>query len=163
MLRDSLLKGLGLAFLIVSLLMALLFKNWKMVIISLVPNLVPLMIGAAVIGFLGIELDAPTSVFFAIAFGIAVDDTIHFLSKFRIELSKGFSIEQAVENTFKQTCKAIVLTTVILFFGFFILVTSSYPPTMHIGLLIGITLVSALLSDLFLMPIFIYWFLGKGK
>jgi hypothetical protein len=100
-------------------------------------------------------------VFFAIAFGIAVDDTIHFLSKYRIELSKGHSVEIAIRNTYQQTCKAIILTTVILFFGFTSLVTSSYPPTFHVGLLIGITLVSALLADLFLIPVFIYWMFRK--
>lgn len=161
--RNSMVSGLGLAFLIVSLLMALLFRNWKMVLISLVPNVVPLLVSGALIGYLGIELDAATSIIFAIAFGIAVDDTIHFLSKFKLELNKGQTITHAIRTTFRESGKAITLTTVILFFGFMILISSSYPPTFYVGLLIGITLVSALVADLLLIPVMIYALMGKEK
>ena len=162
-LRSSLFTGLGLAFIIISILMALLFRNWKMVIISLIPNVFPLVIAGAILGFLGIELDAATSVIFAIAFGIAVDDTIHFLSKFKLEINKGRNISEAVKYTFKESGKAICLTTVILFFGFAILATSTYPPTLYIGFLVSVTLLSALISDLFLIPVLLYWFLGVNE
>ena len=161
--RDSMISGLGLAFLIVSLLMALLFRNWKMVVISLIPNIIPLLVSGALIGYLGIELDAATSIIFAIAFGIAVDDTIHFLSKFKLELNKGQKIVHAIRTTFRESGKAITLTTIILFFGFMILISSSYPPTFYVGLLISITLLSALIADLLLIPVLIYTFMGKDK
>lgn len=161
--RNSMISGLGLAFIIVSLLMALLFRNWKMVVISLVPNIIPLLVSGALIGYLGIELDAATSIIFAIAFGIAVDDTIHFLSKFKLERSKGQRIRHAMRTTFRESGKAITLTTIILFFGFMILISSSYPPTFYVGLLIGITLVSALLADLLLIPALIYALLDDDK
>lgn len=160
-LRSSMIEGLGLAFLVVSLLMALLFRNLKMIIISLVPNIIPLLFSGALIGYLGIELDAATSIIFAIAFGIAVDDTIHFLSKFRLERSKGQTTRGAVRTTFRESGKAITLTTLILFLGFSILATSSYPPTFYVGLLVGITLVSALIADLLLIPVLIYGLIGK--
>jgi predicted RND superfamily exporter protein len=155
--RRNISYGLGLAFLVVSLIMGILFRNWRMVIIALIPNLVPIFVCAALMGYLGMELSAATSIIFAIAFGIAVDDTIHFLSRFRLELSRGRKVYDAVRNTFLETGKAMCMTTVILFFGFVILVTSSYPNTVVIGLLMSLTLVSALIADLLLTPVLIYW------
>ena len=128
-----------------------------MVIISLVPNVFPLLLAGALLGFLGIELDAGISIVFAVVFGIAVDDTIHFLSKYQLSRQKGMNMEAALHTTFVETGKAICLTTVILFFGFLVLLFSIHPPSVNIGLLISLTLISALLSDLFLMPPLIRW------
>ena len=116
--RDSRLYGLGLAIAIVSILMGLLFRNIKMVFISLLPNVIPLLFAAAVLGYLGIDLEAGISIVFAIVFGIAVDDTIHFLSKYKLARAAGADVESALQVTFKETGKAIVFTTIILFFGF---------------------------------------------
>lgn len=156
--RTSLLQGLGGAVLMVSLLMALLFRNWRMLIISLVPNMVPLLLAGALLGFLGIELEAGISIIFAVVFGIAVDDTIHFLSKYKLARHKGKSVEDALYVTFIETGKAICLTTLILFFGFLVLLFSIHPPSVTVGLLISVTLVSALIGDLMLIPILIRWF-----
>ncbi len=161
--RSNMFFGLGIAFLLVSLLMVMLFKNWKMVFISLVPNIFPLLLGGALLGFLGIELDAATSIIFAIAFGIAVDDTIHFLSKFRLEIDQGKTIKESIRITFHESGKAICLTSIILFFGFISLSSSYYPPTFYVGLLVSITLLSALLADLFLTPVLIYQLMGTGE
>jgi predicted RND superfamily exporter protein len=159
--RESLLKGLMIAIVIVSILMAILFQNWKMVIISLIPNMFPLLLAGALLGYLGIELEAGVSVIFAIIFGIAVDDTIHFLSKFRLARSEGLSIDDAIHITFIETGKAITLTTIILFFGFLVLFFSINPPSLVIGGMISITLVSALFGDLFLIPILIRWLMNE--
>lgn len=153
--RTSLLQGLAFALLIVSILMALLFQNWKMLIISLIPNLFPLLMAGALLGFIGIELEAGVSVVFAIAFGIAVDDTIHFLSKFKLARRKGLNIEESLHLTFVETGKAICLTTIILFFGFLITMFSIHPPSVAIGLLISVTLFAALFADLLLIPVLI--------
>ncbi len=161
--RDSLLKGLGLAVLIVSLLMALLFKNLKMVIISLVPNMFPLLMAGAMLGFAGVELEAGISIVFAVVFGIAVDDTIHFLSKFKLSRDKGLSVDESLRITFMETGKAICLTTIILFFGFLVMLFSIHPPSVTIGALISLTLFSALLSDLFLIPVLIRWMIKDEK
>jgi predicted RND superfamily exporter protein len=163
LLRKSLFRGLDLAFIVISLLMGLLFRSVRMVVIALIPNIFPLLAGAAIIGFSGMELDAPTAIFFTIAFGIAVDDTIHFLSKFRHEIRKGRSREEAILRTYRETCTAIMMTTVILFFGFISLVGSAYPPTAHIGLLISFTLLAALFADLFLLPICLYLLYKPSK
>lgn len=154
-LRESLIIGLGLAFLAVSILMALLFRDWKMVLISLIPNILPLLIGGALIGYLQMQFDAPTSIIFAISFGIAVDDTIHFLSKLRIELGKGRTTERALQRTFIETGQAITITSVILFVGFLVLLFSKNPATFNAGLLISSTLFSALFADLTIIPVLI--------
>jgi hypothetical protein len=155
--RENLLQGLGMAILIVSLIMVLLFRNWKMLIISLVPNVFPLLLAGALLGFLGIELEAGVSIVFAVIFGIAVDDTIHFLSKFKLARDKGLSIEESLRITFLETGKAICLTTVILFFGFMVMLFSIHPPSVVVGLLISLTLFSALIADLALIPVLIRW------
>ncbi len=157
--RRSLLQGLGMAILIVSLLMALLFRNLRMLLIALIPNLLPLLLAGALLGFLGIELEAGVAIVFAIIFGIAVDDTIHFLSKFKLVRNKGVELEAAIRITFLETGKAICLTTIILFFGFMVMLFSIHPPSVTIGLLISTTLISALIGDLLLIPILMRWLL----
>ena len=121
----------------------------------------PLLLAGGLLGYLGIELEAGVSVIFAIIFGIAVDDTIHFLSKFRLARSQGLSIDDAIHITFIETGKAITLTTVILFFGFLVLLFSINPPSLVIGGMISTTLVSALFGDLFLIPILIRWLMKE--
>ncbi len=160
-LRASLISGLSIAFVVIGLIMGGLFRNWKMVFISIIPNVVPLVVGAAFLGILGIPLDASTAIIFAISFGIAVDDTIHFLSKFKWELSRGIPVETALNRCYVETGKAIFLTSVILFFGFCILLFSSTPGTNYVGLMISITLFSALFSDLLLIPWLVRWLLVK--
>ncbi len=155
--RRNLLQGLGLAIVIVCVLMALLFRSWRMLIVSLIPNLLPLLIAGAMLGFLGIELDAGVSIVFAIIFGIAVDDTIHFLSKYKLARRRGLAVTEAIHLTFRETGKAIVLTSVVLFFGFLVMLFSISPPSVTIGLLISLTLASALVSDLLLIPILLKW------
>ncbi|MEM9917211.1 MAG: MMPL family transporter [Bacteroidota bacterium] len=161
--QRNLLQGLGLAIIIISILMALLFRDWRMVIISLVPNVFPLMIAGAMLGFVGIELEAGVAITFAIVFGIAVDDTIHFLSKFKLSLQKGCSIEESLHITFIETGKAICLTSVILFFGFLVMLFSIHPPSVTIGLLISLTLLSALMADLFTTPVLIRWLIREKE
>ncbi|MEM9928725.1 MAG: MMPL family transporter, partial [Bacteroidota bacterium] len=155
--RENLLQGLGLAVLIVCGLMSLLFKSWRMLLISLVPNILPLLLAGAMLGFLGIELEAGVSIVFAIIFGIAVDDTIHFLAKYRLARGRGLAVEEAIHLTFREAGKAIVLTSVVLFFGFLVMLFSIHPPSVTIGLLISLTLASAVVSDLLLIPLLLRW------
>ncbi len=155
--RRNLLQGLGLAIVIVCVLMALLFRSWRMLFVSLVPNLLPLLIAGAMLGYLGIELEAGVSIVFAIIFGIAVDDTIHFLSKYKLARRRGLDVTAAIHLTFRETGKAIVLTSIVLFFGFLVMLFSISPPSVTIGLLISLTLASALISDLLLIPLLLKW------
>ena len=151
--RNSLFSGLVLAILAVSVVMGLLFMSWKILLIAILPNLFPLLLAAAIIGYSGIELEAGISVVFAIIFGIAVDDTIHFLSKFKLALRNGKNIEQSLKVTFEETGKAIMFTTIILFFGFLLMLFSNNPPSFTIGILISTTLIGAFLFDLTLLPV----------
>ncbi|MEM1214897.1 MAG: MMPL family transporter [Bacteroidota bacterium] len=155
--RESLLWGLGVAVLIVSGLMALLFRSGRMLFISMVPNMVPLLLAGALLGYLGIELEAGVSIVFAVIFGIAVDDSIHFLSKFKLARVRGHNVEEAIAITFKETGKAIILTSIILFFGFLVMLFSVHPPSVTIGLLISLTLISAVAADLLLLPLLLRW------
>ena len=153
--RENLTLGLGLGLLVISLLMGFLFKNYRMLFIALVPNILPLIFAAALMGFVGIKLEAVISIVFALIFGIAVDDSIHFLSKYRMAFLKTKDKEEALRITFRETGKAICFTTIILFFGFMILLFSIHPPSVTIGALIGITLITALISDLYILPVLI--------
>jgi len=149
---ENLLQGLLLSILIIGIFMGLIFKSMRILIIALIPNILPLIFAAAVIGFLGIALEAGVAIMFTIIFGIAVDDTIHFLSRYKICKMKGMDPVTACRTTMMETGKAIIITTIILFFGFFNMVFSVSPPTFTIGILISVTLLSALVYDLFLLP-----------
>ncbi len=153
--KDSLIQGLLMGLLLVAIIMAFIFKNLKLLLISLLPNLLPLLFAAALLGFLKIPLESTISVVFAIVFGIAVDDTIHFLGRYRISIGKGFTKEEALQITFADTGRALIITTLILFFGFLVLLFSVHTPSITIGLLVGVTLLAALVLDLLLLPVLI--------
>lgn len=156
-LSTNLIIGLLIAFLIVAVLMGLLFKSFSMIIVALIPNILPLGLIAAFMGYFGIDLKIATSIIFTIAFGIAVDDTIHFMSKYRIELNKNKGKLYALKRTFLQTGKAIVVTSIILSSGFFILILSQVTSSFYIGLLISLTLLFALICNLVLLPVLILY------
>lgn len=163
-LSSNLFAGLGLAVGIVSILMGLLFRSFRMVIIALIPNVLPLVMLGAILGFSGVELKVSTALVFTISFGIAVDDTIHFMSKLKIELDKGKPLMLAMKRSFMSTGRAIVLTTLILIAGFLMLLFSEFLGTFYIGLLISLTLIFALFSDLFFLPtLLIYFYKPKKK
>lgn len=155
--RESLLWGLGGAVGIIAVLMALLYRNWRMLFVSIVPNTVPLLFAGALLGYLGIELEAGISIIFAVIFGIAVDDTIHFLAKYKLARGRGKTIDEAMAVTFRESGKAIILTSVILFFGFLVMLFSVHPPSVTVGLLISVTLASAVVADLALIPVLLRW------
>ena len=121
--------------------------------ISLVPNLLPLMVIGGYMGLVGIDLKISTSVIFGIAFGIAVDDSIHYLIKYRQELKKGKSNLYALKRTSLSTGKAIILTSIILCMGFISLSASEFTSTYYVGILISMALTTAVIADLILLPI----------
>jgi len=151
--RSSLLEGLLYGLLLIGVIMAFVFKDIKIFLISLVPNILPILFAGGMLGFLGIPLEASLSVVFAIVFGIAVDDTIHFLGKYKLGITQGLEKEAAIEKTFAQTGRALVITTIILFFGFMVMLFSIHQPSVTIGLIISVTLVTALILDLLLLPV----------
>jgi predicted RND superfamily exporter protein len=124
-----------------------------MVIITLIVNIIPLILIAGLMGFSGIELRGTTSIIFAVGFVISVDDTIHFLSKFRIERKKGLSVDDSIRVTLQESGKAIFTTSMILFAGFIVLLFSAFGDVYSVGFMISAMIIIALLADLFLLPI----------
>jgi predicted RND superfamily exporter protein len=153
--RDNMLQGLIPSVLAVALLMALLFRNARMALIFLVPNVLPLFFAGALIGYLGIPLEAGIATVFSIVFGIATDDTIHLLSAFKISRDKGLPVEAALRTTLAETGKAMCLSSIILFFSFLVMLFSVHPPSVTVGLLVSVTLAGALFCDLLLAPVLI--------
>ena len=158
-LASDMTKGLSIAFIIVALIAGLMFRSGTMVLISLIPNMLPLLMIAGIMGWTGIDLKLSTSIIFTIAFGIAVDDTIHFISKMRLQLAKGHSLIYSVKRSFLSAGKAIIITSIILCGGFITLGLSSFLGTFYIGVLISLTLVLAVLADLFVLPWLVIWLL----
>lgn len=149
----NLVLSLLFAIVLISLLMAYLFRSFKMIIVSLVPNLLPLIITAGIMGFLGVPIKPSTILVFSIAFGISVDDTIHFLAKYRQELiANDWKIKRSVFSTMKEAGISMFYTSVVLFFGFSVFTLSSFGGTVALGGLVATTLLFAMLSNLILLP-----------
>jgi hypothetical protein len=142
-------------------MLTLSFGSFRLFIISIIPNVIPLIITAGIMGMIGIEFKASTSIIFTIAFGIAIDDTLHFLSRYKIERKKGAGVDASIEKTFEETGKAIVYTTLILLSGFFILTFSSFRGTYYIGLLVSITLLTAMIAELCVTPLLVQLFYSR--
>lgn len=149
----NLVYSLLLVILLISIFMAWMFRSFRMVIVSLIPNLIPLLLTSAIMGYFSIPIKPSTILVFSIAFGISVDDTIHFLAKYRQELvASNWNIRQSVFNALKETGVSMIYTSVVLFFGFFVFVASDFGGTVALGLLVSITLFFAMLSNLLLLP-----------
>ncbi len=145
--------GMGYAFVIICILMALLFTSYRMIVIALVPNLLPLAMTLGIMGFSGISLKESTILIFSVAFGMVVDLTIHYLAKYRLELKKyNWNISKAVRASVEHSGFSMIYSTVILFFGFIIFAFSSFEGTMYLGVLTSLSLAFGLLSNLFLLP-----------
>lgn len=140
----------------ISIIMTLLFRNIRMVIISLIPNLIPLFAIAGIMGYLNVDIKPSTAVIFTIALGIAVDDSIHYLARFRIEYMKNNALFAALTTTTVQTGRAIVVTSLILIAGFGTLITSAFTSTAMMGILVCSTIFAALIADLFILPSLFY-------
>lgn len=149
----NLFSSLALAILLIAGFMAWMFKSKRMVLIALVPNVIPQLITAAIMGHAGIPIKASTILVFSVAFGISVDNTIHYLAKYRQELqATNWSIRSSVILALKETGQSMIYTSIILFFGFSIFCLSSFGGTFALGLLTSITLFAAMLANLIILP-----------
>jgi len=152
-----------LAFIIISLIVSLLFKNIKMVIISLIPNIIPLIIAAGIMGIFGIPLKPSSALVFSIVFGISVDYSIHFLAKFKNELIQTKNVKNAVTKTIEETGRSMIFTSFILFFGFIIFAFSNFGGTIVLGVLTSIILFVAMITNLTLLPSIILYFYNSNN
>ena len=149
----NLILSLSLAIFLIALLMAYMFRSLKMIFISLIPNLLPLIVTAGLMGYLGVAIKPSTILIFSIAFGIAVDDTIHFLAKYRQELiTNNWEVKKSVYNALRETGVSMFYTSIVLFFGFSVFTVSNFGGTVALGALVSATLLFALLSNLLLLP-----------
>ena len=156
---ENLTESLVLACILITLSMALLFANARMILISLIPNLIALMITAGLMGFFNIPLKASTALIFSITFGISVDNSIRFLAKYRQELlATGFFVPKAISESILETGKSIIYTSIVLFAGFIIFVFSDFGGTVALGLLTSTTLIISMFTNLILLPTLIMTF-----
>jgi len=150
---NNLIISLSLAILLIAIFMAWMFRSLRMILVSLIPNLLPLIITAGLMGFLGVTIKPSTILVFSIAFGISVDDTIHFLAKYRQELiANNWKIKKSVYAALKETGVSMFYTSIVLFFGFSVFTISSFGGTVALGALVSATLLFAMLANLLLLP-----------
>lgn len=136
----------------ISIIMFFIMKSFQLGLISLVPNFFPIVMNFGIMAFLGIPLNTSTSLIAAIAIGIAVDDTIHFMYQYKKQLSRTSGISKAVQNAIMYKGSAIITTSLILFAGFGVLMFSSFVPTIQFGFLTAVIMISALAGDLIITP-----------
>lgn len=160
-LTQNMLEGLSLDVAVLMLIIGLIFRSWRMMLLSVLPNIIPLFVVGGLMGWVGVEMKVTISIIFSIAFGIAVDDTLHVLSRLKVELDKGHSLPLAMRTTFLSTGKAMILTAMVIASGFSTLMLSDFKSTFYVGLLISLTLVIALVAELVLMPVLVIWIYGK--
>ncbi len=160
---DNLFTSMLFAIVVISIMMAWMFKSPKMVIISLIPNIIPQLVTAGLMGFFDIPLKPSTILVFSIAFGITVDNTIHFLAKYRQELwSKKHSLYKCVLIAVKDTGASILYTSIVLFLGFGMFAFSQFDGSKALGILTALTLLSAMLTNLIVLPAMLLSFQKSG-
>ncbi|WP_281636517.1 efflux RND transporter permease subunit [Flavobacterium marginilacus] len=152
-LLDNLLSSLVFAFFLTALLIGFMFRSFKMILVSIIPNLLPLLLTAGIMGFFDIPLKPSTILVFGIAFGLSVDDTVRFLAQYREELKKNdWKIRKSVYATFNDAGLSMFYTSIVLFFGFSVFMLSSFGGTIALGGLVSLTLLFGMLSNLMLLP-----------
>lgn len=150
---SDLIESVILAIIGIALLMAFLFSSVRMILVSFIPNIIPLLLTGAIMGYAGITVKPSTILVFGIAFGIAIDNTIHYLAKYRYELRKnGWNVAEAVNEALKDAWLSIFYTSVILFFGFSVFAASEFGGTVALGILTATTIAVAMFTNVFLLP-----------
>ena len=159
----SLAWSIILALVAITAIMVFLFKDIRLIVIALAPNLIPLLIVGGLMGYLNLDIKPSTAVIFTIALGIAVDDSIHYLARFRVEHLRSGAFLPSLATTTIRTGRAIIITSLILVAGFGTLITSAFTSTTLMGALVCITIIAALFADPFLLPALFYWLKPKIK
>jgi predicted RND superfamily exporter protein len=149
---NNLLSSIIYAIVSISLLMSLLFRSFRMVMITMVPNLFPLIVTAAIMGFFEVPIKPSTILIFSIALGISVDDAIHYLAKYRQELKTGLTIKEAAIASIKESGVSMIYTSIVLFAGFSVFIFSDFGGTKALGVLLSVTLFVAMICNLVILP-----------
>ena len=149
---EDLIRSFGVAFVIITLMMVLMLRNLRLGLIAMVPNLMPIAAIMGLMGLIGVPIDMSNLLIASIAIGIAVDDTIHFLHHFQAHYLDHGSVEAAISHSFRHSGRAMVSTSVILAMGFCVYITAQMSNLGRFGMLVALTVVFALLCDLFFAP-----------
>ncbi|MCP4138251.1 MAG: RND family transporter [bacterium] len=159
-LKESQVKSFVITFSIIFIMMLFVFRNVKLAMVSMFPNLFPIVLTLGIMGWTGIPLDVTTIMIAGITMGLAVDDTIHYTTWFLRNYESGMEVREALVKTYSDVGRPILITTIVLFAGFFILVLGQIQPTKIFGLLTAFSMLFALIGDLFLYPALLYCFRG---
>lgn len=157
-LRTSQMRSFSAASIIIFFMMWVVCKNLKLTLISMLPNLFPIVCTFGLMGFFGIPLDVSTIMIASVTIGIAVDDTIHFIVWYRRNIESGMTIESALRKTYRDTGKPIFITSIVLMIAFFVFISGSVQPVIAFGILAGFAMLFALVGDFFLLPAIILVF-----
>lgn len=150
---NNLILSLALAIILIALIMVWMFRSFKMIVVSLIPNLLPLIVTAGLMGYFGVPIKPSTILVFSIAFGISVDDAIHYLARYRQELvASNWKIKKSVYAAIRETGISMLYTAIVLLLGFSVFTLSSFGGTVALGILVSITLFFATLSNLVFLP-----------
>ena len=152
---EGLLKSFTSAFLLIFVIMAVYFRSVKIGLFALIPNIFPVVLVMGTMGFLRINLDVGTSMIASIIIGIAVDDTIHFISRFQKEWEAHGDYQKALDTTLQSVGRPVICTTLVLTFGFWVLLFSNYLPILYFGFLSGLAIFGALIADIVILPAFL--------
>jgi predicted RND superfamily exporter protein len=152
---DNIYKSFIILVIVVSLITGILYKSLKLVLVSMIANLIPVIVVGGVLGFTGIEMRGTTTIIFTVGFVIAVDNTLHFIHRYKLETKKGLPVQEAINKTILQTGMAMTLTSLILLGGFIVLLFSSFGDIYYHGLLVSIVIIVAIVTDLVLTPVLI--------
>jgi hypothetical protein len=152
----NLFESILLAVVVIAILLAFLFTSWRMILISLIPNLIPQIMTGALMGFFGIPIKPSTILIFSIALGISVDNSIQYLSRYRLQLKQSnHNIPYSAITALQETGYSMIYSSTVLFFGFGIFILSSFGGTQALGFLISFTLLVAGLLNLLVLPSFL--------
>ena len=149
-------KSILLALLTIFLVMSGVFRSFYLGALSMIPNLIPIFLTMGLMGWTGIHLNTSTIMIGSVAIGIAVDDTIHFMTRYFREISEGSDVGSAIKNTMMNTGKPIIFTTLVVGSGFFVLLFASFVPVKWFGSLTAFTMLSALIGDLMVLPVILF-------
>ena len=149
----NLFESVLIAIILISILMALLFSSFRMILVSMVPNIIPLLITAAIMGFAGIPIKPSTIIVFSIALGISVDNAIQYLSRYRHELKENNGdIKKSALNALREAGFSMIYTSIVLVLGFSVFIVSEFGGTQALGILISTTLLIAMFFNVMVLP-----------
>lgn len=146
-------QSMSLALVLITLIIGVLFRSWRLALTSIVPNVLPILIPLSVFGLLGMTLDGPAILVSSVALGVCVDDTIHVFTKFVRARKRGLDAEEALAHVFQEAGAAVTLTTVVLVIGFATLILSDFAPNVLMGSLAGAMIALAWLADMLVVPV----------